>query len=483
MPQSTPEAKQSLLPRLGLFVTTTIVIGSVIGSGIFKKPAVMAQSVGSPEIIILIWIVAGVLTLFGALTNAEIASMYPRTGGQYVFFTKMYGDFVGFLYGWSIFTVIQTGSIASITYIFAEYTQYFIELPRFAPDIERGFRVALPYIGNIYPLENIGVKALTISAILFHSGVNYFGIVFGGRFAAFFTSLKIVLISAIIGCGFAFGTGSFDNFTTDLAGFSMSNPMLIGGIIAAFSAAFWAYDGWNNITYIAGEVIRPQKNIPRGLIIGTLVIITVYVLINLAYSYVLPIDEMATSSLVAADVAKRSIGAMGGAFIAAAVMISTFGTSNGTIMVSSRVFFAMAEDGLFFRTIGRVQPRFRTPANALLLQAVWASVLVLSGTFDLLTDMLIFVSWIFYALGAYGVFVLRKKYPDAERPYKVAGYPIIPMVFVVFATAFVFLTLYFDVTNYAEGKTEIVYSLFGLLLVAAGVPFYWFFKRRKPLSE
>jgi APA family basic amino acid/polyamine antiporter len=336
----------------------------------------------------------------------------------------------------------------------------------------------LPYIGTIFPLENIGVKGLTISAILFHTCVNYFGVVFGGRFAAFFTTLKILIISSIVGFAFAYGSGALANLTTDLPTFSMSSPLLIGGVITAFSAAFWAYDGWNNITYIAGEVIQPQRNIPRGLMIGTLVTITVYIIINIAYSYVLPITDMASSSLVAADVANNSMGAMGGAFIAAAVMLSTFGTSNGSIMASSRVFYAMAEDGLFFKSIKKIQPRYHTPANALLLQAVWASVLVMSGTFDLLTDMLIFVSWIFYALGAYGVIVLRRKYPDRERQYKVIGYPIVPLIFVGFATLFVFLTLYFDIQNYAEGKTDIIYSVFGLLLVATGIPFYWFFRKR-----
>jgi len=242
---------------------------------------------------------------------------------------------------------------------------------------------------------------------------------------------------------------------------------------------FGLIDGWNNITYIAGEVKRPQHNIPLALFVGTIIIIGIYIVINLAYMYVLPVGEMAKSSLVARDVALRSMGEFGASFVAAAVMISTFGTSNGTIMVSSRVYFAMARQNMFFRNIGKVSKSRKTPANALLLQAVWTCLLVLSGTFDTLTDMLIFVSWIFYSLGAVGVFVLRKKMPNAPRPYKVIGYPYIPAIFILFAAGFVIFTLYYDITLYNEGKIEIINSLFGLILVGTGVPFYMYFKRKE----
>ncbi len=466
-----------LVPRLGTFITTAIVVGAVIGSGIFKKPASMADQLGSPELLLLIWVVAGIITLFGALTNAEVAGIIPKTGGQYIYFQKMYGDFFAFLYGWAIFVVIQTGSIASISYVFSHYAGYFFDLPKFSSDIEK-FNLSIPFIGSIYPLRDIGEKLLTIGVIFFLSIVNYFGVIFGGRLSGVFTSIKIIAILGIVIIAFQFGDGSWANLANDTSGFT-TKMTLFSGILLALSGAFWAYDGWNNITYIAGEVKNSQRNIPFALIVGTLIVITVYLLINVAYLYVLPINEMAGSKLVASDMAKKVMGPVGGAIIAAAVMISTFGTANGTIMVSARVYFAMARENLFFPSIGNSHQRFKTPANALLLQAFWASLLVLSGTFDILTDMLIFVSWIFYAMGAYGVFILRKKMKDAQRPYKVVGYPVIPIIFIVFASGFVIFTLYNDIVNYMQGNVEIINSIFGLLLVSTGIPFYLYFKRKK----
>jgi len=469
--------------KLGLFTTIAIVVGAVIGSGIFKKPAVMAEQLGSPELILLIWVVAGVITLFGALSNAEVASMISETGGQYIYFKKMYGELFAYLYGWAIFAVIQTGSIASITYVFAEYTEYFWILPRFSAEFEESFRLHIPFIGSIYPLMNIGVKSLTIFVILLLTMVNYYGVKFGGYVANFFTTAKVIAILILVAFGFAWGGGAVENLTKDMPSFDGREITLIAGIIAALSAAFWSYDGWNNVTYIAGEVNNPQRNIPKALFTGTVIIISVYVLINLAFFYVLPVDEMAQSTLVAADVANRAIGPIGAGLVAAMVMVSTFGTSNGTILASSRVYFAMAREKMFFTPIGRLHPTFKTPANALFLQAGWASMLVLSGTFDDLTDMLIFVSWIFYAFGAFGLFVLRRKMPDAPRKYKVVGYPWVPAIFVVFATAFVVFTIQTDIQNYVDGHTRIINSLLGLLLTASGIPLYLYFKWKKKLSE
>jgi len=468
-----------LLSKLGLGITIAIVVGAMIGSGIFKKPAFMAFHLGSPELLIGVWILAGVLTLFGALTNAEIAGMITQTGGQYIFFQKMYGELVAFLYGWAIFIVIQTGSIASITYVFAEYTQYFIMLPRFAEEIEQGVRLFIPAVGYIYPLENIGVKSLTIFVIFLLTTVNYYGVKFGGGLSAFFTILKISAIFFLVFFCFAFAGGSFNNFIEPIQQFSSPQFNLLSGFVIALAGAFWAYDGWNNITYVAGEVKKPNVNIPIALVVGTLIVITVYVIINLAFIYVMPLEQMAKSNLVAADAASIAMGAIGGAFVAAAVMISTFGTSVGTIMVSARVYYAMSRRNMFFKPIGKVSEKRRTPANALLIQAIWSALLVLSGTFDILTDMLIFVSWMFYAIGAFGVFVLRKRMPDAERPYKVIGYPYIPAIFIIFAFAFVVVTLYNDVTMYLEGTSEFINSAFGLLLLAEGIPFYFYFKYKE----
>jgi APA family basic amino acid/polyamine antiporter len=473
----------NLLRKLGLYTTIAIVVGAVIGSGIFKKPAVMAGQLGSPEMLLIVWLVAGIITFFGALTNTEIAGMITETGGQYIYFKKMYGDFVAYLYGWSMFAVVQAGSIASITYVFAEYTQYFFLLPRLPEATEKAFELYIPFIGYIYPLQNLGVKLLAIFAINFLSAVNYYGVKFGGGVAAFFTTMKVVAILALVIIGFAVGNGSFDNFTTSSQIVSHSGWGMVLAFTAAMSGAFWAYDGWNNITYIAGEVKQPQRNIPLGLFWGTIIVIAVYFLINLAYLYILPIDKMAQSTLVAADAAKAVMGNIGGGFIAAAVMISTFGTSNGTIMVSARVYYAMAEKRVFFPSLATIHPKFRTPSTSLIVQSIWTSILILSGTFDTLTDMLIFVSWIFYGMGAAGVFVLRKKMPDAERPYKVWGYPYVPAIFVIFSFFFLVLTLYNDINNYvlnnfAPGEPRIIKSVFGLLFVAIGIPLYVYFKKR-----
>ncbi len=482
--------QKDFTPTLGLITTIAIIVGGVIGSGIFKKPASMATQLGSPELLIGVWVLAGVLTLFGALTNAEIASMIPKTGGQYEFFRMMYGEFTAYLYGWSMFSVVQTASIASITFIFADSVHSIFPLPQLSPDLE-AWSLHLPLIGSIFPMKDFGTKILTIVAILFLTFINYRGVSLGGTLQVMFTALKVLALLFIVGMAFLIGNGSLMNFSQDIV---LTNGVsaipqgwsLISAIVMALSGAFWAYDGWNNITYIAGEVKNPSKTIPRGLFLGMMIIITVYVLINLAYLYILPINAMSQSSLVAVDVVTAiftsinpALASFATGFIAIAIMISTFGASNGTILVSSRVYYAMAKQGLFFRSMGTVHPTFKTPSNALIIQGIWSSVLVFSGTFDTLTDMLIFVSWIFYAMGAFGVFVLRKKMPDHPRPYKVWGYPFVPAIFVIFAIGFVLYTLYNDIAMYAEGTMPIINSVFGLVLVALGIPFYLYFRKQQ----
>ncbi len=477
------QKNNGLSKSLGFATVLAIVIGAIIGSGIFKKPAVIANELGSPELTILVWVIAGLITLIGALSNAEVASMIPETGGQFVYFQKMYGNLFAYTYGWSLLAVIQTASIASITYVFAEYTEFFIHLPRFSPAIEESFKMYLPFVGWIFPLRDIGVKSLTVFTICFLSGINYLGIKYGGIIADIVTWLKVLVMLILIILAFTFSGGSTANFTTDLPTYQGINIGVFSAIILSLSAIFWAYDGWNNITYIAGEVKEPQKNIPKALIIGTIIVIIIYTAINLAYLYVLPIQEMAQSKLVAADLANKALGSIGGAIVAALVMVSTFGTSNGTIMVSSRVYYAMSKNGMFFNKIGEPHPKYHTPGNSLILQAVWSSLLVFSGSFDDLTDMLIFVSWIFYAFGALGVFVLRKKMPDTPRPYKVIGYPYLPAIFVIFAFGFVGFTLYEDINNFVTGKTEIINSTFGLFLTIIGIPLYYYFKKKNEVDK
>jgi APA family basic amino acid/polyamine antiporter len=468
-----------LAPTLGLWTSVSLVVGGIIGSGIFMKPAIMASQLGSPELLVLVWILAGIITLFGALSNAEVAAMIPETGGQFIFFKVMYGDFVAFLYGWSAFAVFNTAGVASIAYVLGTYAEYFIQLPRFTPEVARGIHLYIPFVGSIFPLENIGVKSLTITIVLALTYINYRSTRSGGNIQVIFTALKVLAMVVIV-FGFLFsGSGSFQNLVADSSVIQPHGWALVGALVAATAGAFWGYDGWNNITFVAGEIKNPQRNIPKSLLIGLVTCIIIYTLITLSYTYVLPVDAMARSSMVASDAATIVMGSAGGAIIALMVIISTIGTTNGNILATSRVSFAMAQEKSFFAFAGNVHPKFQTPGNALWLHGIWTALLVLSGSFDTLTDMLIFVSWLFYGMSAFGIFILRKKLPRVERPYKVWGYPFVPAIFVIFTAFFLSATLVNDISLYSAGKTEIINSLLGLLLTALGIPLYWYFKRRK----
>ncbi len=474
MEQNQSEQKPSLAQKLGLFTAITIVIGSMVGSGIFKKSASMAGDLGAPGILLAVWMLAGLISMIGALTNAEVAGILPRAGGQYVYFREMYGKFISYLYGWSVFSVIQTASIAAIAYVFSGYLEYFFPAPHLSPEWETwGFSLKWgeQVLLDCYPLKDIGLKMMTIILIMFLSVVNYFGVVFGGMVNNLATTLKMAAIGLIIifavSAGAA-GAGSLSPFT--IPDFPYPAGSLIGAIVLALSGAFWAYDGWNNITYLGGEVKNPSRNIPKAMGLGIGVVIVVYMLINLGYTLVLPIGEMSQSTFLASDVMTRIVGNWGGAFVAIAVMVSTFGTTNGTILVSARVYYAMAKDGMFFKRMENVHEKHKTPGTSIIIQGIWASMIAMTGSFDQLTDMLIFVSWIFYGLGAYGVFILRKKMPNAERPYKAFGYPVLPALFVLFSMFFVGFSVYVNVRN----------AVFGLILVAIGIPFYFYFKKNKP---
>ena len=459
----------------GLWSSVSLVVGGIIGSAIFMKPALMASQLGSPLLMISIWIIGGLITLCGALTNAEVAAMMPETGGQYIFFQKMYGDFVAFLYGWAAFAVFNTAGVASIAYVLSIYTEYFIVLPRFSKEVEQMIYLYIPGIGHIYPLENFGVKSLTILVIVLLTGVNYRSAKSGGQLQVIFTFLKVAaMVILVIGLLFS-GKGSTDNIVSSSSIITPSGISLMLAIIAATSGAFWGYDGWNNITFVAGEVKNPQRNIPLSLLLGLSICIFIYGVINLSYAYILPIDDIAHSSFVASDAATKAFGIVGGGLIATLVIISTFGTTNGNILATARVSFAMAQEKRFFSWAGKVHPQHQTPGNALVVHAIWTSLLVLSGSFDMLTDMLVFVSWLFYGFGAYGIFILRKQMPNAERPYKVWGYPYIPAFFILFTVFFLITTLYNDVTNYIDGRSPLINSLFGMFLTFLGIPLYFYF--------
>ncbi len=479
-----------LLRQLGLVTAISCTIGSMIGSGIFKKPGIMATQLGSPELLVLVWVAAGIITLFGAVSIAEVSGMFPEAGGLYVYFNHSYNRFVGFLYGWAIFAVIQTGSHASIAYVFSDSLGYFTRYPRLGPGLE-AFAIHIPFLGDITPLKYFGLKLTTIGLLIFLNLVNYLGVKLGGGVQVMFAILKIAGVAAIVIFAFASGHGDTANFTQSALGGGVPFTTVFLAVIMAMSGAFWAYDGWINVTYLAGEVKDAQRNLPKAIFTGMVVVIAVYILVNLAYIYVIPVGTIAEryhqaeaagqSYLLATDVASRFWGGWGGALIAVIIMISTFGALNGSIMMSARVPFAMARQGHFFKSLGDVHPKFRTPGNALLAQCFWSSILVLSGTFDQLTDMLIFVSWIFYAAGVYSVIVLRKKMPDAARPYRVWGYPVVPILFIIFASIYIVFTLYSDITAFIKGSAPLINSLMGVVLVAIGIPgyLYWNKKNRK----
>ena len=464
MKQPVEKTSDGLVRGLSVTAATMIVAGSMIGSGVFRKPSVMAEQLMSPELVLLAWIVAGIFTLIGALTNAEVAGMIDATGGQYKYFRTMYGDFIAFIYGWSILAVIQTGSQASIAVVFSEYLGYFIKYPQFSEEVQK-FSIYIPLVGNIYPLQDFGTKAVAILCLLFITGINYVGVIFGGGVQTFITIVKIASILLLAALAFIFGNGSLANLTTDAIPIHNEyNVLTMFGL--ALAGAFWAYDGWNNVTFVAGEVKNPKRNVPKALAFGTLIVMAVYLIINIAYMYVLPIDKIAKSPLVGATLAETLFGPIGGSIISIAIIISTFGAVNGSILATARVHFAMSRDGLFFKPLGKSHPKFSTPGISLIVQGIWSSILTLTGTFDTITDYVIFASWLFYGLGAFGVFVLRKKMPDTHRPYKVIGYPVLPALFVVFSILFVGNTLYSDTSN----------AMMGLILISLGIPFYFYWK-------
>ena len=472
-----------LIPALGIFSATMLVAGGVIGSGIFRKPGVMAAQVGSPTVLLGVWLLAGVVSLLGTLSNAELASMMPRTGGQYVFLQRAYGPFVAFLYGWALLAVIQSGSIAALSYVFAEYTTRLVVLPE-TPASLANFTFHMPLIGDIAPLRDLGVKALATAVILGLTVVNYVGVRLGSIVQNVFSVAKIGAMAGLaVAVALRPGVGHAANLISNSNVIHPTGLAWWAAAAAALQGAFWAYDGWHKITYIGGELKSPRRDLPRSLIMGILLVTGLYLLMSAVYSFVLPIDEMARSKLVAADVAERCF-AGGGRWIALAVMLSTFGAANAVILTSARVYFSTAGDGLFPALIGRAHPRFHTPAASLVLQGGWSIVLLFSGTFDTLTDTLIFVSWFFYIANTWAVIVLRRREPTASRPFRVPFYPLVPIVFVCFGFVYLGLTLDNDLATYRQavnaGQPALLNSALGLALVLSGAPIYFYYRWKGP---
>ncbi len=469
-----------LQKTIGLWSATSIVIGCIIGSGIFMKPATMAEQLGSPYLLIVVWIVAGLISLFGAMSFAELGTMFPETGGQYVYLREAYGDFIAYLYGWASIVVINTAAIAAIAFVCAGYAGNFIHLPRFNLATEHSIVLHIPLVGDILPLENFGVKMLAIVIITVITMANYISVRTGNSIQFISTVLKaLALIVLVFGVLFS-GEGSTQNFIKNSDSFHLQGWKLFAALMAATTGAFTAYDGWNGLGMVGGEIKNPEKNITKSLMIGLLSAMTIYVLVTIAYMYVLPIDEMAKSPLVASDAISKIMGSSGGILISVLIVISTFGAASANLLANARVVFAMSEAKSFFPWAGKVHSKFKTPGNSVLILGVWSCLFVLSGSFDILADMFVFMSWVFYGMVGLGVFILRKKMPNMERPYRVKGYPVLPAVFILFTGFYLATTVYNDIDNYAKGKVPFINSFFGMLLTAIGIPLYYYFKRKRP---
>jgi APA family basic amino acid/polyamine antiporter len=459
-----------LIRSLGLFSAFLLTVSSVIGSGIYKKVAPMSAELMSPGWVLVAWMLAGLITLCGALSNAEIASMLADSGGEYVYYRKIYNRFFAFLYGWTSFAVIRSASLASIAYVFGQSFNALVPLPQLPPDI-----ADISVFGIFTPFNNFGVKVLTIGLIASLSYVNYRGLKGGESLSRVILLLVTANIALIIVLGLTMGGGSFQNFQTPATGY-IERPWYDGGMIksifAAMLAAFWAFEGWSSTGYIGGEIKNPNRNLPLALVFGVLFVIVVYTSINFTYLFVLPIDEIVAVSktqntIAAVEVVKHFLGSPGGLFISLLILLTTFGATNTTALMPARLYYAMAREGLFFRSAAHIHHVYNTPSNAFVIQAIWASILVLSGSFDQLTDMLVFASFIFYGATSLGVFILRRTMPDAPRPYKAWGYPVVPALFIIFCVALIFITLL--------GKPR--EALLGLGLMLTGVPFYLYWTR------
>lgn len=467
------EPRQGKLVRsLGLFSVITLVVSSVIGSGIYKKVAPMSAELQSPGWVLICWILAGLITLCGALSNAEVAGLLADSGGEYVYYRKIYNRFFAFLFGWSSFTAIRSAGASSLAYVFAQSLNSLVPLPELPESW-----AAISWFGVFTPFDNFGVKAMAILLIILLSYVNYRGLKVGEGVSKIVLLVVLASILLIIVLGLTIGGGSFSNFGTPATGYvstSLFDTRFLPHVFAALLAAFWAYEGWNPIGFIAGEMKNPNRDLPLALVIGVSFVMLVYVTINFTYLFVLPIDRIIQvhqyqNEIAAVSVVNHFLGSAGGLFISLLILLTTFGATNTTLLFPPRLYYAMAREGVFFKSAAYIHPKHNTPSVAIVFQAVWASVLILSGSFDQLTDMLIFASFIFYGATTLGVFVLRVKMPDVHRPYKAWGYPVIPALFIVFCIVLVAVTLI------AKPRE----ALIGLTLMLAGVPFYWYWNRKK----
>jgi APA family basic amino acid/polyamine antiporter len=454
-----------MVRTLGLGYVIIFVMANIIGSGVFKKIAPMAAELQSSSWILLVWIAAGLITLLGALSNAEIAGMLADTGGEFVYLKKIYGRFFSFLYGWSLFTVIQTGAIAGVAYVFTQSLHSIITIPEILPQLQH-----ITLLGVFSPFQDFGIKLTTILVIMMFTFLNMTGL----RGGAWVSKGILFLVGAgllvIVVFGLTSNVAKPAHFmdVKDLT----NGTVTLSSFYTAMLAAFWAYQGWVSVGFIGGEIKDPTRNIPKGIAAGVGIVIVIYAVVNLTYLSLLSIPQLisineAGNQIAGVEAVRSFWGTAGVIFISLLILFSTLGCLHASILTGSRPYYAMARERLFFSGIGKLN-RQRVPGNSLLWQGIWASVLVLSGTFDQVTDMLIFAVYIFYGATATGVFILRKRMPDAHRPYKVWGYPVVPAIFVLFCIGLFFNTI---ITRPRE-------AMIGLTLILTGIPVYFIFRKR-----
>jgi APA family basic amino acid/polyamine antiporter len=425
---------------LSLLDATMINAGGIIGSGIFMVPATVAMFTGSASLFFMVWIAGGIVSLFGALSVAELGAAMPRAGGQYVYLSEAYGPVWGYLYGWSAVAVINTASIAAVGVAFSEYLRFF------------------------FPITDVSIKGIAVATIVLLTIINILDVKSGARFQNVFTISKLGAIFGIIILGLVMEGGSNQNLSPFFSDQSFTE--LVGPLGLAMVSVLWTFDGWIFITYVAGEVKNPGRNIPLSLIFCMLIVVTIYLLLNYVLIYTLGFTGMNGSDLVVSDAASVFLGNKGAAIVTLIILISLIGANNGFVLTSARINYAMAKDKLFFYQASQIHPRFKSPANALIIQCVWASLLTFTGTFNQLITYIIFASWIFYGMSAGAVIILRNKKPDMERPYKTPLYPWIPIIFILFA---IFLTI----NTIIEAPRD---AAIGAGIILAGLPMYYYWK-------
>ena len=425
---------------LSLLDATMINAGGIIGSGIFMVPATVAMFTGSASLFFMVWIAGGIVSLFGALSVAELGAAMPRAGGQYVYLSEAYGPVWGYLYGWSAVAVINTASIAAVGVAFSEYLRFF------------------------FPITDVSIKGIAVVTIVLLTIINILDVKSGARFQNVFTISKLGAIFVIIILGLVMEGGSNQNLSPFFSDQSFTE--LVGPLGLAMVSVLWTFDGWIFITYVAGEVKNPGRNIPLSLIFCMLIVVTIYLLLNYVLIYTLGFTGMNGSDLVVSDAASVFLGNKGAAIVTLIILISLIGANNGFVLTSARINYAMAKDKLFFYQASQIHPRFKSPSNALIIQCVWASLLTFTGTFNQLITYIIFASWIFYGMSAGAVIILRNKKPDMERPYKTPVYPWIPIIFILFA---IFLTI----NTIIEAPRD---AAIGAGIILAGLPMYYYWK-------